>query len=155
MLLGKEVSNRFLVKPHFLIRRAAYHTGEIPYVFMKFTPADGALYTLSQQMLSYWYVGLLILSLPLRPDQSPFLPAGYHLPTTWTLTTERTLNGKDTRKAARTLSLLLRRLPWSPMTSANLESSELVCLSNVQPMSDVSRCSFIGSVSDQFLEAKK
>ncbi|KAF8074648.1 Alpha/Beta hydrolase protein [Lyophyllum atratum] len=30
------------------------HTGEIPYVFMKFTPADGQLYTLSKQMLAYW-----------------------------------------------------------------------------------------------------
>ncbi|KAF8060721.1 Alpha/Beta hydrolase protein [Lyophyllum atratum] len=30
------------------------HTGEIPYLFMKLTPADGPLYTLSRQMLAYW-----------------------------------------------------------------------------------------------------
>ncbi|GLB43320.1 putative extracellular triacylglycerol lipase precursor [Lyophyllum shimeji] len=30
------------------------HTGEIPYVFMKFSPSDGDLYALSRQMLAYW-----------------------------------------------------------------------------------------------------
>ncbi|KAG6918167.1 hypothetical protein DXG01_016152 [Tephrocybe rancida] len=34
--------------------QGVFHTGEIPYVFMKFTPADGSLYTLSQQVLAYW-----------------------------------------------------------------------------------------------------
>ncbi|KAF9461086.1 Alpha/Beta hydrolase protein [Collybia nuda] len=34
--------------------QGVFHTAEIPYVFMKFTPADGTIYTLSQQMLSYW-----------------------------------------------------------------------------------------------------
>ncbi|KAF5383631.1 hypothetical protein D9615_003804 [Tricholomella constricta] len=34
--------------------QGVFHTGEIPYVFMKFSPADGELHTLSKQMLAYW-----------------------------------------------------------------------------------------------------
>ncbi|KAG6855944.1 hypothetical protein H0H87_009137 [Tephrocybe sp. NHM501043] len=34
--------------------QGVFHTGEIPYVFMKFAPADGQLYTLAQQVLNYW-----------------------------------------------------------------------------------------------------
>ncbi|KAG5341552.1 Lipase 2 [Termitomyces sp. T112] len=34
--------------------QGVYHTGEIPYVFMKFTPADEALYTLAKQVHAYW-----------------------------------------------------------------------------------------------------
>ncbi|RDB16007.1 Lipase 1 [Hypsizygus marmoreus] len=34
--------------------QGVFHTGEIPYVFMKFSPSDGDLYALSRQMLAYW-----------------------------------------------------------------------------------------------------
>ncbi|KAG5652526.1 hypothetical protein H0H81_004683 [Sphagnurus paluster] len=34
--------------------QGVFHTGEIPYVFMKFSPSDGDLYNLSKQMLAYW-----------------------------------------------------------------------------------------------------
>ncbi|KAG5643870.1 hypothetical protein DXG03_009500 [Asterophora parasitica] len=34
--------------------QGVYHTTEIPFVFVKYTPADGQLYTLSQQILAYW-----------------------------------------------------------------------------------------------------
>ncbi|KAG6900621.1 hypothetical protein C0993_007294 [Termitomyces sp. T159_Od127] len=34
--------------------QGVFHTGEIPYVFMKFTPDDGALYTLAKQVHAYW-----------------------------------------------------------------------------------------------------
>ncbi|KAG6835435.1 hypothetical protein H0H93_001498 [Arthromyces matolae] len=34
--------------------QGVFHTGEIPYVMMKFTPADGSYYTLAQEMLAYW-----------------------------------------------------------------------------------------------------
>ncbi|KAG6902485.1 hypothetical protein C0995_016062 [Termitomyces sp. Mi166 len=34
--------------------QGVFHTGEIPYVFMKFTPADGPFYTLAKQVHAYW-----------------------------------------------------------------------------------------------------
>ncbi|KAG6841192.1 hypothetical protein C0991_000989 [Blastosporella zonata] len=34
--------------------QGVFHTGEIPYIFQKFGPADGTLYTLAQTTLSYW-----------------------------------------------------------------------------------------------------
>lgn len=53
---GKEVNRCLHDLFGLLTSFTVFHTSEIPYVFMKFTPADGSLYQLSKQMLAYWCV---------------------------------------------------------------------------------------------------